>query len=385
MRIRKLKETLLPKPTLPDGNTITPYPINPIDHQSPPVVQMAHYDQQNLQPTSPGATHGGFDAHQVLTPPASAGPGLKGFMARFRRQRSNNTPQDYELRSHPHNHSVSTSSSSSPHGTSTPEQVFSAPATRESFEISRALHRSRPPRLPPPKIQRSEADIQNGSADEINDEDQRRKLFEAASNLGLDQSALNDLLSRSVSVNRESSNATTSKISPAVVAENGISRSKSLTAPTGAMGLSGTPQRPEDLPVRRSYRARGDHARTLPPGQSNAVDNAVVRRTLIFPSEISSNLDVNFLMRRSSSARRRRSTTGSVTSSRSVHDRAPTPPPPRSPTSKRFSNNLPPVPQLPPSLSTQSENILHVHTSTGPVEKSSSTYDSLCVMSSLVL
>jgi hypothetical protein len=54
---------------------------------------------------------------------------------------------------------------------------------------------------------------------------------------------------------------------------------------------------------------------------------------------------------------------------------------------RRFSTDTsPPLPQLPPSFSAQAENI-HVSQSAvagGPIEKSSSTYDSLCVNSIIV-
>jgi len=78
--------------------------------------------------------------------------------------------------------------------------------------------------------------------------------------------------------------------------------------------------------------------------------NTIVRRTIIYPEDRAISVaDLNGLARKGS-RRRRASAISAVSSNRSVYERAPTPPPPRSPTARRFSTDeSPPVPQLPPS------------------------------------
>lgn len=105
--------------------------------------------------------------------------------------------------------------------------------------------------------------------------------------------------------------------------------------------------------------------------------NSVVRRTLFFPSGNGSNSDLATLMRKASKSRRRASGT-SMQSTRSVHDRVPTPPPPAR--AKRFSADpSPPVPRLPMSYSSQNQGGLlsTVPTAEAGLEKTSSNYESL--------
>jgi serine/arginine repetitive matrix protein 2 len=375
---RRLRGTLRSKPTAPNGNEVTPYPL---DLQPPPPVQIARYNQDKLHPGGPGAMSatelGGFKTVANPHQPALAGPTRKGFMARFRKPRLTESP-DFDRRAHLQNHSVNTSSSSSPHGTSTPDQIYSAPATHDSFDLH-ASDRLHPAAFASPKSNPPVAGSQSWdqSTADMSDADQRRKLFEAASKLGVDPTALNDLLSRSTTLTRNNSVATPSRPQPLSNIGTGLDRSKSLTTSSSqSAAIAVTPRNTENVGRKSSFRKRGEQARGA--REVGATASAIVRRTIIFPSEQSSTIDLHALMQKNSTARQRGS--GSFHSSRSVHDRAPTPPPPRSPTSKRFSHDSPPVPQLPPSRSAQAENTLHVPQSTstsGPIEKSSSTYDSL--------
>jgi serine/arginine repetitive matrix protein 2 len=376
--LRRLRGTLRSKPTAPNGNEVTPYPL---DLQSPPPVQIARYNQDKLNAGGPGAMSatelGGFKTVAHPNQPASGGPTRKGFMALFRKPRATDSPE-FDRRTHLQNHSVNTSSSSSPHGTSTPDQIHSAPATHDSFDLhmsDRTHHAALTSPKPNPPVVESHSSDQ--VTEEMSDADQRRKLFDAASKLGLDTSALNDLLSRSTPLTRNNSAVTPSRSQPLGDASTGLDRSKSLTISSSQSVANAVPPRStENVGRKSSFRKRGEQARGAREGGATA--SAVVRRTIIFPSEQSSTIDLNAFMQKNATSRQRGS--GSFHSSRSVHDRAPTPPPPRSPTSKRFSHDSPPVPQLPPSRSIQAENTLHVPQSTstsGPIEKSSSTYDSL--------
>ena len=109
---------------------------------------------------------------------------------------------------------------------------------------------------------------------------------------------------------------------------------------------------------------------------------AVVRRTLIFPSESrQSTVEPGTALRKTSSTRRRRSTSAaSMHSNRSLHDRVPTPPPPKSFTGRRFSSEQSPsLPQIPNSLLSQTEAVVDVPQSAPaiPLGISDSAYDSL--------
>lgn len=216
-----------------------------------------------------------------------------------------------------------------------------------------------------------------------------KQLFDAASNLGLDQTALNDLLARSGSTSSKSTagwtmltrnNSAATNYRPPTRNDSSIGRALSPTISEGRPSADGYSEQREDSSINNlTSRKRVNPSAVDPAG------NAVVRRTIIFPSDSrTSTIDLNILMRKNSSARRRRSASAaSVTSSsRSVHDRAPTPPPPRSPTGRRFSHDAsPPVPHLPVSFSAQAESLLPLATSraatASPMEKSSSAYDSL--------
>lgn len=77
--------------------------------------------------------------------------------------------------------------------------------------------------------------------------------------------------------------------------------------------------------------------------------------------------------------RHRRSGSGtSAQSARSVHDRAPTPPPPKSNGGRRFSTERsPPVPGVAMSIGAQAEALLRAPPSNAVAEKPNSPYDSL--------
>lgn len=415
--------TLRGKSSMPTGEEITPFPLDAQPARSP-LTQTARYTSSNVNisqpPASASLTESGRPKAPVPSPPATAGPGLKGFMSRFRRPRTadmspererRSVEQDRRTRPPISNPLPATGTAASPFD----EYVFprqdqttqsqSAPAAKTLFQrppspdvISPAHLRS----LPMTEWDgqsRTDASQQPGYPEmNANDTVALKQLFDAASNLGLDQTALNDLLARSGSTSSRSTagwtmltrnNSAVTNSGPASRNESAMGRARSPIMLEGRPSTDGFVERNEDTVMSNvAPRKRLQPPRMHPEGEDgNVAGNAIVRRTIIFPSDSrTSTIDLNILMRKNSaSARRHRSASaGSVTSSsRSVHDRAPTPPPPRSPTGRRFSNDAsPPVPQLPASFSTQAENLLPLATPRPtpvgpPIEKSSSAYDSL--------
>lgn len=403
-RLRKWG-TLRGKPSTPNGVEITPFPF---DAQSPttPHAQTVRHDSSNTNSLGSPATAGLIDSGRmpVPSPPATAGPGLKSFMSRFRKNRLPDVSPERDRRSIEQERRQSPQVSSSGQSTSPlneyvfPRQSQSAPATKSTFQSSVSPH------VPPPSASPSN---RNTTPEAVTSQPQQLKqlpdapaqeslalkqLFDAASNLGLDQTALNDLLARS-----NSSRSTTAmnlfrnelaagdSFRPPTKTEIVLDNARSPSSNGGRPSEDGFIERKEDR-ISSAVPRKRIKSKFLPDGQEgDAVANPVVRRTIIFPSDSrASTIDVNILMRKNSQSRKRQSASAvSVTSSsRSVHDRAPTPPPPRSPTGRRFSHDAsPPVPQLPVSFSAQAESLLPLPTPraniASPMEKSNSAYDSL--------
>jgi serine/arginine repetitive matrix protein 2 len=415
-RFRRLRGTLRAKTSVPYGEEVTPYPI---DVHSPPTSQVASYDPATLkvpgEPTAHSATEIGTSKFLVPSPPASAGPGLRGFMARFRKTRTADASQDSGLRVFTQT-TITTpvvsagSAGSAPITQEERSQSLARYATYGHYGTSQNAGATRYPRAfstseePPAPVSRAAdiATVPNNSGMNGTDDAALRQLFAAASNLGLDQAALNDLLARSNSTRAAhrarstTDNHTTDRppvgnAEPDVVLPN-RAVSPALSEPRPSVDI--VPSRLEAANSRKpSVRRTVDPTRRARPVQDeNATAvNAIVRRTIIYPSESrSSTIDLSMLMRKpSQSTRRRRSAaSGGSMSSRSIHDRAPTPPPPKSSAGRRFStDSSPPVPQLPNALSSQGESLSSTQPApAGPIEKSSSTYDdSLYVSSSSFL
>lgn len=375
--------------------------------------------EQSKGPHSAGLPDSGKFKHSVASPPASAGPGLKGFMARFRPKRVTEIPQ-----------SATSSSQSSPR---VPSATFSTPpasassarfpetsTVTSSTPISSAAldeaqgrpqtssHRKEPPAEhpdilyadstirpnkmqtlreagPPGVEEESQPYLEESGGDNA---DALLQLYAAASKFGLDQTALNDLLVRSGSVSTktlltragstsrtafssEANPHTTSNIArlavPQIQQPNLSSSSGSDHTATPAMfatslasvasqygseEVSGS----DDGPVRRPSvkQAPPEHLRRRKE-PSAAAANQIIRRTVIFVDPKSLPMDAG--MQRKASTKRRRVSVQSSASNRSVHERVPTPPPPKTPTGRRFSNdNSPPVPHLPQSYGGPSDN-----------------------------
>ncbi|KAJ7752000.1 hypothetical protein B0H16DRAFT_1547045 [Mycena metata] len=407
-RLKRLRGSLRAKTTIPTADDLTPFPI---DLRSPPLIQTAQYDPAKFRapggPTPASAMEPEGFKVPLPSPPASAGPGLKGFMARFRgKQRVSEMQTEFDYQHRPQgrpNHlsppssenvlGQTTSSSWSSHHSSSshspPESSPSSPPAQP--RLSPTVSASTPTPISPttpvalpstapsiPPLFSSRAHQSTPSTETAGTDDAIKQLFDAASNLGLDQGALNDLLARSGSTSSRSNDWTMLK------RNNSGAASSSRPDLSHQKAQGGQPSRSNShrtqvtvpAPISEAQLPQPDHVRR--PRDGGIDKSAVVRRTIIFPSESrTSTIDLSVLIRKQSSRRRRASATS--VSSRSVHDRAPTPPP-RVATGRRFSTDItsPPVPQLPQSLPLQTDRLLIPSTQVaGPGEKSSSnTYDS---------
>ncbi|KAJ7063159.1 hypothetical protein C8F01DRAFT_1131766 [Mycena amicta] len=388
-RLKRLRGSLRAKTNIPTADDLTPFPM---ELRSPPAVQTAQYDPGKFRvaggpiPASATTESEGFRV-PVPSPPASAGPGLRGFMARFRgKQRASETAADLDFRrvraqsphlsppstdnfhTHtapqsgwpsqqtPYVHSPSDSSPpdsagfhmrASPSSASTPTQFDPSPMSRQNTAP-----------LYSPRAHHSVPSIETTPADESQ---AIRQLFDAASNLGLDQGALNDLLARSGSTSSRSTDWTMlTRNNSKVAATPDLSRDRgggdiSRSASHKTHAAAPPPPAPPEVI------SQPDHLRR--PKEGGSERSAVVRRTIIYASDTrASTID--------HSSRRRRASAASV-SSRSVHDRAPTPPPVKSTTGRRFSIDTP-VPQLPGSMPLKPDRLL-----IPAGDKPSSNYDSL--------
>lgn len=441
LRMKKFRGTLRSKPNgLPNGDEITPFPmdVHSSPQASPPLSQTATYPRAMEVNTGPAsASEMERFKVNVTTPPATAGPGLKGFMARFRKSKSPDAMLDVNQPSassrrgdipHSSGSSLSMSISSSPQS-----QVQSVPAPKGSFTSRRSVSMRSAKRPQPPmqkqkltqsmlmpntavELPQEEEDYTNDNDATFKDEAALKQLFDAASNLGLDQAALNSLVARSASTSSRSttgwmssrpSSGPSRKSRPPDISEDAAESSRAPSVAEGRSSLEGLSQRIAGPVIRKlSIKKHAEAVRrqqqpasrertetppptlappSLPPPQPRPQDdktpsgsrNTILRRTIIMPSETKGvPIDMNALLRKNSTAttttrKRRSASAASIHSNRSIQDRAPTPPPPKSGAGKRFSTDAasPPVPNIPQSFS-------HLDVPTN-VEKPNSMYDSL--------
>jgi serine/arginine repetitive matrix protein 2 len=396
-RFKKLRGTLRAKNPLLNGDEVTPFPS---DRSSSPVVQTAQYDPAKLRapggPVTANATESRFKV-PMPSPPATAGPGLKGFMARLRgKQRvTADTASESGVRSPP----LLPSTPTSTHSESVPPRPQLAPKPIQAVSSTSTLRATRQSRSAPA------AQTPHESAEQTKQSETTalQQLFDAANNLGLDQGALNDLLARSTSTSSRATEwtkltrnnssmgtpatapADSSRLPPTTGIDDQSVRTetpdpKASEHTNGRHSTDNQSLREDPMTGQPSVRKPAGHLRRPREGQSDSrATSAIIKRTIIYPSESkASPIDLSAVTRKNSNRRKRAS--ASSISSRSVQDRAPTPPPSRSPTSKRFSNSpSPPVPHLPTSLTAQADNLLTVPSMSagGSIEKSNSTYDSL--------
>ncbi|KAH9926117.1 uncharacterized protein B0H18DRAFT_1119021 [Fomitopsis serialis] len=317
------------------------------------------------------------------SPPASASPGLRSFISRFRKPRASESYSvSHREKSSPSSTAFSPSSPSfNSLGAGQPPR--SAPALQTYFEQPT----STTARVSPATATQSRKPPQVLDMPHVPDEPYPqsddaalKQLFAAASDLGLDQTELQSLLARSPSTSSKLTRATSltenRKSRLPGVREDVADRSPSPPLPMGRSSVDGYSNRPSQDGFRPSMEEVPEITLRPPREESDATVNPIVRRTIIFPSDPrSSALDLNALMRKQSAARKRRSAGATSTySNRSIHERVPTPPPHKH-TGRRFSTDgSPPVPQLPLSIGSQSEQLVIP----GQLESSNSAYDSLC-------
>ncbi|TFK72178.1 hypothetical protein BDN72DRAFT_792778 [Pluteus cervinus] len=441
-RFKILRGSLRAKPPQNNEDTAAAAPSSSYTPgPSPPASQLANYDSARLRvPGAPVAVSASASESKfklpIPNPPASAGPSFRGFMARFR-GKSKGMPET--VREQPHaftaNAKLSPISSSptpmssqnghlspapaspllpsSPSPVPVPEPVQEAAEVSESSPVLEGpppvTPRSPPPQLPPVHTSHPSTDTTESL----------KQLFSAASSLGLDPSELNALLVRSHSTSskstdltllaRNNSSATLLRQgpreggSPLETSYQNGEASAPVQQPTPgtvrpfspadsspvdqSSPTSGEPQQQPQAststsaPVRRkSQRKTMDGTRRPRENLSENAQNVVVRRTLIIPSSLNTpEFDLSALVKATGGSRR------VSLSVRSIHDRVPTPPPPKSPTGSRFSTDgSPPVPLFPNALSHLSSSssgnagsMLPSPIIAGAIEKTASNMDSL--------
>ncbi|KAF8843621.1 hypothetical protein BDN67DRAFT_964101 [Paxillus ammoniavirescens] len=373
-RMRRFRNTLRVKPTVPAAEEITPFPIN-LQPQTATLSQgLGRRPTLPLGIFGPGSSTDLGKLKAPTSSPPSSAPGLKGLMARFRKPRTADNVGD----GHSSVHSRTSPTTSSPTASS-----------HHGHVRGNVTSPTPPATTTPPSAEASTRPSVDASGPLTTDVDSAavKQLFEAASKIGLDQVALNDLLSRSTSISRaggwmSGGSSVIGNRSPTPATQQSIilDRNRPATPSDKRLNDDDPVSGSDDRTVRKlSVRKQGEPSQTRQTRQVHE-NSAVIRRTLIFPSELrASKVDLSQVTRKASTRRHRRSgSTTSAQSVRSVHDRAPTPPPPKSNGSRRFSTDRsPPVPIVTTSIAAQAEALLRAPPSNVTAEKSNSAYESL--------
>ena len=445
-RFRKLRGTLRAKP-LPTGEEVHPYPMDIAPSSNSPATSPNLQHQPLVHPgdvSISSTEHSGSVSITSVTtvtvephaPPAptqsSPGPGFKGFMARFRKNKDKNGDSNL-LTTKSANGSVrSAGSPRTNDGTlhippdHSPPQTQSAPPTRLSFTGRRqnSIQVKKRSEDLSQTLATVSANTTTTSEQELGEEDENqialRQLWDAASQLKLDSTALNNLVARSPSNVSKSSTWSKAMTRASLVPSRkskpidtlpeegppssrpsfsegrssleGLQRVSSKVAGPVIRTLSikkhsNSVRRKDETPApqtvtsglrpQRSKQGTPQpqmHGYQTPPLSEEKPNprNTIVRRTIIVPSE-SKGLppEIQTLLRKGSTKRRRSASAASI---HSIQDRAPTPPPPKNGpgvSGKRFSTDVS-VNPMPGSSS--STNHLDVP---GAQEKVNSAYDSL--------
>ncbi|KAF9452258.1 hypothetical protein P691DRAFT_247870 [Macrolepiota fuliginosa MF-IS2] len=396
-RFKKLRGTLRAKNPSPLTEELASS-ASGIDVKFPTSSQAANYDPARFRaPGSPAlgsATEPGRSKVAVPSPPASAGPGLKGFISRFRgKPRASEPPPaaDKQVSPQPLGRAppllpLSPRQQDSLNArTPTNDAGFTSPAPKPD-----KVHQDTTPLTPtvepspaPTPAPTHDASPSFGSRQSV----MIQQLFDAANNLGLDQNALNDLLVRSGSVTtrttklaktnsqavRSNSRSGQRSETPTILEQSNSGDTSQLTiqppSPATSRPTQSTPEPGSTKPL--VFRPPPDNGRKARENRGDRAASTIVRRTIIIPDNAKApTTDPQNAPQRANSVKRNRR--GSINSG-SLKDRAPTPPPPRSPVGQRFSDDgSPPVPSLPQSLASD----VYLTAPRANMEKSTSTYDS---------
>lgn len=324
-RLRRLRGSLKHKP---QASTHTrDASASSVIHEpsSSGLSQIVEYDPQTLQtpqirsvpsnargPQAQVGSKRPMNSPSVVSPPASAGPaGLKGIMARLRPKGG---PRKEDGTLHP--------TGSNPSALLSASQLHDV----ESSSQSASSHLAQP--VSPHFMaigSPSEVHSSSASAHGQDEETLRRQLLRMGRNLGLDEEALNALILQAMSQKAKPTTAPDGRIDDAVHTN-------------GDPPLTGTAI--STLTRQASNRVKIEAVpRSRPAQEGTNQQGAVVRRTIIYPSAsplppstspLPGQTRGNSIFRKLSSASRKRPISmQSQYSGKSVHDRIPTPPPPR--------------------------------------------------------
>jgi serine/arginine repetitive matrix protein 2 len=310
--------------------------------------QVVDYYPQGLQPPQVRSVpaHGGDSAKGAvgspvpISPPATAGPaGLKGFITRLRR------PGGGSIRR-------GETSPGRPAVSMQPSAFLSSPHLNEN-EPAPPINRTQPPALRVlARAPLSDPSSIPSAPTQTQAETSLKQLFDAANNLGLDPAALNELLSQRAA-------SQTSKAAPWMTPTDSRPGTSTQKYDDSSSSSWTTAQTSAAVSRQPSTRVKIEAAPRLRPArESGNPQSAVVRRTIIYPSTSVGATSASPLpgQTRSTGVQRKVSTAStnnkrrpisfqSQYSGKSVHDRTPTPPPPRGAAAKRMSQDgLPPMP-----------------------------------------
>lgn len=370
MRLKRLRGTLRGKaPVLPTGEEVTPFTLGAPPSAAtppPPTFRLDPSPPQTQASTPAESTHDSTGGATGLSKSASGrGSGFKGlFMSRLRsKSRAGDNTPDLDRRevSQPmHSATASMSAMSALNFgdnrmRTANENAYSAPLHSAPL-LSRPYAEEQDNGLRDASTSSNEPSSTEDQSSRGSDVQALRQLFDAASNLGLDPDALGELLKRSGStsskaprkwMSRSNSVSTAFESRPSTTMESRSIPDIARDSPVPEEASTSTSPEPMHRSMSRKRQAR--------PSMEDTRKSTVVRRTIIFPSSTRmSNFDLGSLMKTPKG--RKRASTSSVLSNRSVQDRAPTPPPPRASMARHGSmDEPPPVPTLPPSLSSPTQ------------------------------
>ncbi|KAG8954039.1 hypothetical protein FRC04_001023 [Tulasnella sp. 424] len=380
LRIKKLRDKLKTRPSFPNGEEITPYTFEersispsssaaghtPVGHAAVLITQTVDTSPRKSPiPVPPSADVQSFRFPSPSPSPASpipsthGGRGIKRLMSRLRSNSKHDLVEKASLTSL--NGAYATDAQTQQTSQFAPSIAHSISSSMNQRPASPESIRRKPPSVrtdtePGPNVvdltsPRLDADDRQFNlstptppADHTPDETAVKQLFDAASNLGLDKAALNDLLARSSSTSSRSTGLTARPGSAATTATSATAVANPVSQRDSPRSFFGLKREPSTrAPALSSVSEKS--VQGIPGDESQTI----LRRTLIFPSEAESALTRRPSQATKASKKKNRFSTQSVQSIRSLKERSPTPPPNRS--SRRFSkDSSPPVPALPPGI-----------------------------------